>query len=137
MGMVEPYEPEGRRIVDPGWESSRRLTFSPAAGKKGEVVFVSGLNAIAEDGVLAAPGDVAGQAAAIYRKLGEILATAGAGPGDVVKTTDYILSRDGYQETAAVRRDFFGDEFPAAAGVVVAGLLGQGVLIEIEAVFVI
>ena len=35
---------------------------------------------------------------------------------------------------AAVRRTYFSEPFPAATGVVVAGLLRPGVVIEIEAI---
>jgi enamine deaminase RidA (YjgF/YER057c/UK114 family) len=55
----------------------------------------------------------------------------------VVKTTDYIVSRDNYRATADVRREFFGDPFPAATGAIVKEQFGRGVLIEIDAVAVI
>ena len=51
-----------------------------------------------------------------------------------MKATDYILSRDGYRAVADVRREFFGEHFPAATGIVVKELLDPGVLIEIDAV---
>jgi enamine deaminase RidA (YjgF/YER057c/UK114 family) len=35
---------------------------------------------------------------------------------------------------AGVRREFFGEHFPAATGIVVKELLGKGVLIEMDAV---
>lgn len=137
-GLVELHpEVEGRREVNPGWASYDGFTFSPAVIKEGQPMFVSGLNAIDEAGELVAPGDIVGQARAIYEKLGALLAEAGATPDDVMKTTDYIITRQGYAGTAQVRRDFFGDHFPAATGVVVSELLGRGVLIEVDAVAVL
>jgi 2-iminobutanoate/2-iminopropanoate deaminase len=127
-----------RRTIDPGWSSFERMTYVPAvAARGGTMLFTSGLNAIDEDGVLQAPGDVVGQARAIYAKLARLLEAAGGSLADVVKTTDFIVSRDNYRGTAAVRREFLGPAFPAATGVVVKELFGQGVLIEIEAIAVI
>ena len=138
MGFVEPHRaPSHRRIVNPDWSSFERVTFSPAVAARGETVYTSGLNAIDEDGVLQAPGDVVGQTRVIYEKLAAVLAAAGGSLRDVVKTTDFVLSRAGYAATAAVRAEFLGPSFPAASGVVVKELFGRGVLIEIEAVAVL
>ena len=139
MGFVEPHRPPPapRRRVNPGWRSFDRLTFAPAVAAQGEVVFTSGLNAIDDQGVLHAPDDVVGQTRAIYAKLAALLAEAGGSLRDVVKTTDFVLTRDGYAATAAVRAEFLGPDFPAATGVVVKELFGRGVLIEIEAVAVL
>ena len=123
-----------KRVVRPGRPG---LTYSIAVAAEGEVVFVSGLNAIDDSGALEAPGDVVGQTRAIYRKLAAVLEAAGGSLADVVKTTDYVLSRDNYGATAEVRREHLGPDFPAATGVVVKELLGRGVLIEIDAVAVL
>ncbi len=126
-----------KRVVNPGWRSFDRLTYAPAVAKRGELLFVSGLNAVDEDGVLQAPGDVVGQTRVVFEKLATVLAAAGGSLADVVKTTDYVLSRDGYRGTAEVRRQYLGPQFPAATGVVVKELLGRGVLIEIDAIAVL
>lgn len=44
------------------------------------------------------------------------------------------VTTEGYAYTAAVRRKYFADPFPAATGVIVAGLLRPGALIEIDAI---
>jgi len=74
------------------------------------------------------------QARVIYQRLGEVLERAGCDFSDVVATREFITTTDRYRETAAVRREFFSDPFPAATGVIVAGLLRAGVVIELEAV---
>ena len=101
------------------------------------MLFISGLNAIGEDGQIRAPGNIVGQTRIIYEKMGEILKAAGASFDDIVKTVEYIVDRKDYKGTADVRREFLGPEFPAATGVIVKGLLGRGVLIEIEAIAVL
>ncbi len=126
-----------RRAVNPGWHSYEALTFSPAVAASGELLFVSGLNAIDESGQLQAPGDLVGQTRAIYAKMAVILETAGGSLSDVVRTTDYVLGRGGYRATSAVRRELLGPVYPAATGVVVKELFGRGVLIEIDAIAVL
>jgi aminoacrylate peracid reductase len=126
----------GNERVDPGWPRHARLTFPPAV-RRGNLLFISGITAADDDGNLVGEGDITAQARYIYRRIGQILAAAGATYADVVKTTDYITTTVGYRGTAEVRREVFGQDFPAATGVIVAGLLRPGALIEIDAVAVI
>lgn len=111
-----------------------KATFSGAV-RAGDFLFVSGLTATdAQRRVVGST--LAEQARYIYAKLGDILAQAGAGFADVVETVDYVTTFDGYDATAAVRREVFGADgpFPAATGVRVAELVRPGALIEIRAV---
>lgn len=124
-------------IVNPGWEFFEKLTFSPAVMAEGRVLAISGMTATNDEGELQALGDMAGQARQIYHKMGRILSAAGADFSDVIATRDFIITREGYKETAAVRREVFGSTFPAATGVIVAGLIRPGALIEIEALAVV
>jgi aminoacrylate peracid reductase len=120
-------------LINPGWRHFSKYTFSPAILRDG-FLFVSGMTASSEDGGILFPNDIAGQADAILRRLGEVLAAAGCGYEDVVATREYITTVDGYRKTADVRRKYFKPPFPAATGVIVAGLLRPGALIEIEAI---
>ena len=120
-----------REEVNPGWDFSR-YTYSPAV-RHGDTVYVSGLDAIGDDGAMRCPGDLAGQLRVIYGKLAEILAAAGGSLDDIVLTREYVITFDEYRSTAAVRREVFREPFPAAVGVLVAGLVHRGALIELEA----
>jgi aminoacrylate peracid reductase len=113
-----------------------RYTFSPAI-RAGNILFLAGTTAVNEQGELVAPNDIAGQARYIYEKLGKLLAAAGASFEHVVETTDYITTTENYKKTAAVRREFFRPPYPTATGVIVAGLLREGALIEIKAIAVL
>jgi methylmalonyl-CoA epimerase len=141
IGLVEPHpaqaalpgKPGGRRVLGAADPAFAGWTYVAAVARAGTPLFISGLTAARPDGTVA--GDtVAAQAREIFARLARILAEAGAGPANVVKTTDYILSREGYRTVADVRREFFGEHFPAATGIVVKELLGRGVLIEMDAV---
>jgi enamine deaminase RidA (YjgF/YER057c/UK114 family) len=113
-----------------------RYTFSPAV-RAGNLLFISGTTAGDETGAIVGPGDIVAQTRYIYQKLEKILKAAGAGFEHVVETTEYVTTTDRYAETAAVRREHFAPPYPAATGVIVAGLLREGALIEISAVAVL
>lgn len=120
-------------VVPPGgWHP--KLTFS-AATRVGDLVFVSGMTAGDEQGRIVGEGDIVRQTEYIFEKMARILEAAGCSLADVVSTTDYFTTMDGYEQTAAVRRKVLGGPpYPAATGVMVAGLIRKGALIEISAV---
>jgi len=113
-----------------------RYTFSPAL-RVGQLLFIAGTTATDESGALVAPGDIVGQTRYIYEKFARLLQAAGAGFQHIVETTEYITTTENYRGTAAVRREFFRPPYPVATGVIVAGLLREGALIEISAVAVL
>ena len=123
-------------VIDP-WRLGERFTYSTAV-RRGPFLFISGV--IARDpgtGEIAGKGDIVAQADFIFRKIGEILEAAGGSFDDVVKTTDYVTTLERYRETAAVRRKYFKNGFPAATGVVVKALVNAEALIEIDAIAII
>jgi aminoacrylate peracid reductase len=122
-----------RKPVIVGRSERNRYTFAPAV-ISGEFLFISGTTASTDDGSIVGPGDIVEQTRFIFEKMHNILESVGATFDDVVMTRDYFVTTVGYNDTAAVRREVFGDTFPAATGVRVAGLLREGALIEIEAI---
>jgi reactive intermediate/imine deaminase len=123
-------------VIDP-WHLDERYTFSTAV-RRGPFLFISGV--IARDpgtGEIAGKGDIVAQTDFIFRKIGTILEAAGGSFDDVVKTTDYVTTLERYNETAAVRRKYFKNGFPAATGVVVKALVSPEALIEIDAIAII
>ena len=117
------------------WPDTR--TFSPAV-RVGNLLFLSGTTATDDRGEIVGRGDIVTQTRQIYRKLESVLAAAGAGLRDIVSTTEYVTTTENYRRTADVRREVFGGPpYPTATGVIVAGLLREGALIEISAVAVV
>ena len=125
-----------RMITAAGTTWPERYTFSPAL-QVGNLLFIAGTTAVDETGTLVAPGDIVGQTRFILEKFGTLLRAAGADWRHVVETTEYITTTANYRGTAAVRREFFRPPYPVATGVIVAGLLREGALIEISAVAVL
>ena len=113
-----------------------RYTFSPAV-RAGNLLFISGMTATDESGELVAPGDIVEQTRVILRKFQRLLESAGGGMEHIVQTTEYITTTEHYRGTADVRREFFRAPYPTATGVIVAGLLREGAVIEISAVAVL
>jgi 2-iminobutanoate/2-iminopropanoate deaminase len=106
------------------------------ATRVGDLVFVSGLLALDQSGELVGRGDAAAQAEHIFATLGIILDAVGSGFGDVAKVTIYLTDLTDRVALNAVRRRVFGDHRPASTLVQVDGLIGDGTLVEIEAVAV-
>jgi aminoacrylate peracid reductase len=115
---------------------SDKLTFSPAI-RVGNLLFISGTTATDENLKIVGIGDIAEQTRQIFRKWGLILRAAGASFENIVETTDYYVTLEGYARTADVRREFFRPPYPAATGVQVAGLIRPEALIEIKGIAVL
>lgn len=130
--MTEP----NRQVITAGANWPKHYTFSPAL-RVGDVVYISGATATDDDGNIVAPGDIVEQTRQIFRKFERLLNSAGGSCSDIVQTTDYITTTENYKETAEVRREFLKDAQPTATGVIVAGLLREHALIEINAVAVL
>jgi aminoacrylate peracid reductase len=111
-----------------------RYTFSPAT-RVGNLVFLSGTTGTDDDGNIVGPDDIVAQTRRIFEKFSLILQSVGGSLSNIVETTDYVLSLEEYKKTAALRRELFkGPPWPAATGVVVAGLIREGALIEIKGI---
>lgn len=122
-------------IPNPNWPKS--FTFSPGV-RIGNLIFLSGTTATDDKGVLVGKGDIVAQTRQIFRKFAATLELAGGSLANIVETTDYVLSLEDYQKTAAVRREVFnGPPWPAATGVVVSGLVRPDALIEIKGIAIL
>ena len=130
----------GNVTIDPGWKrycNDPQLTWATAV-RRGNLLFVSGLTGVdPETGELVSATDMVAQARQVYRNLGDVLRAAAATPADIVQTTDYVTTREGYRGTGAVRREFFGAAKPSSVGVVVKELLRKDALIEVSAIAVL
>lgn len=97
-----------------------------------ELVFTSGqLGIDMETGKLAE--GVEAQAHAAMKNLGAVLAEAGAGYGDILKTTVFVRNLDDFATVNAVYGSYFEGAYPARSCVQIAKLPLDG-LVEIECV---
>ena len=107
------------------------------AVRAGDLLFVSGCVPVDSHGSLVGAGDVVAQARQVFRNLGEVLAAAGAGFGDVVKVTVFLTDIADRARVNPVRQEVFGAARPASTLVEVAALAVEGAKIEVEAVALI
>lgn len=107
-----------------------------AAATAGQTVYTAGFSAVDAEGQIVGPGDAYRQAQEALRKLASTLAEAGAGLSDVVHTRTYLVNAPDWPQVARAHGEVFADVLPAATMIVVAALLDERMLVEIEAVAV-
>jgi 2-iminobutanoate/2-iminopropanoate deaminase len=99
----------------------------------GDLLFISGVGPLAEDGSLVGPDDPVEQTRQIFRNLDRVLQAAGASPADVLKVTVYLSDIADRTRINPVRQEFFGAARPASTLVEVSRLAIPGMRVEIEA----
>ncbi|HQB40021.1 MAG TPA: Rid family detoxifying hydrolase, partial [Deltaproteobacteria bacterium] len=78
-------------------------------------------------------GDAGSQTARVMNNIKAVLAATGAGLGDIVKTTIYLVDMDDFAAVNQVYGSFLGDHRPARSTVAVKGL-PKGAKVEIEVI---
>ncbi len=126
-------------LLPPDWP--RPKGYSNGIAASGRVVYVGGqvgwnpLTSVFDH------KDFVGQFRQTLENTVAILKEAGAGPEHVTRMTWYITDKPAYlekvREVGAVYREIFGKNFPAMAVVVVAGLIEDDALLEIETTAVV
>jgi enamine deaminase RidA (YjgF/YER057c/UK114 family) len=108
--------------------------YSQVVAGRGRLVVVSGQVAQDERGELVGPGDPVAQVRQVFENLRRCLAAAGAGFGDVVKLTFFVLDVADLPAARAARDAVIDTARPpASTAVQVAALFAPGYLLEAEA----
>lgn len=105
--------------------------------RAGGALYISGLTSRDRSGAVVGDDEYV-QATTIFRRMGHLLAAAGASTADIVKLNLYLTRIDQREAVWRARREFLetdgaGRCFPAATLVEVSSLQ-PGVLLEIEAI---
>jgi enamine deaminase RidA (YjgF/YER057c/UK114 family) len=107
------------------------------AVRRENVITVSGTTATGPDGVALHPGDTGAQARVCLQRIEQALTALGGGLDDVVRTVVYLAPGASWEQAAQVHRDVLGAVRPASTMLYVAALIGDGFLVEIEALAVV
>ena len=99
--------------------------------RTGDHIAVSGCTAVVK-GVLQYHGDAGAQMGVALDNLLGALAALGGTPGDVIRTRVYVVNRADCATVGKVHGDRFADVRPATTMVLVAGLLDEQMLVEVE-----
>ena len=105
----------------------------PPTTASGDLLFVSGQLALDDHGTLVGPARWDVQARQCLQRIERELHHHGAGMEDVVRLTCYLVDAAGYPAYARARLELYPDLQAAGTSVVVAGLLVDGALLEVEA----
>lgn len=103
------------------------------AVRVGAHIAVSGSAPVDDNGDLVGAGDAYLQAARCIEIIAAALQDAGASLQDVVRTRMFVTDISRWAEFGRAHHEAFGDISPATSMVEVSGLIGSGMLIEIEA----
>jgi enamine deaminase RidA (YjgF/YER057c/UK114 family) len=102
------------------------------AVRVGNVVHIAGTTATNDDGQVVGEGDVYEQARFILQKIEQYLHAAGAEMRHVVRTRIYVTDAALWEGVGRAHHEYFKDVRPANT-LVVAQLIGEAYLVEIEA----
>jgi len=107
------------------------------AVRRENVITVSGTTATDPDGAALHPGDTGAQARVCLQRIEQALTALGGGLDDVVRTVVYLAPGASWEQAAQAHRDVLGAVRPANTMLYVAALIGDGFLVEIEALAVV
>ena len=103
----------------------------------GKVIWLAGQVAAEDASGKPLGGNFDGQVREVFSRLGKTLAEAGGTLGDMVTMTVFITDARLGDRFTQLRREIFGDNFPASALITVAGLARPELLVEVQGVAVI
>jgi enamine deaminase RidA (YjgF/YER057c/UK114 family) len=120
-----------RRFTDgSGWQDQAGYS---RAVRRGNVIMVSGTTATGPDGSAMHTGDTGAQARLCLRRIEAALTALGASLDDVVQTVVYLAPGASWEQAARAHLEVLGAVRPASTMLYVAGLIGDGFLVEIQA----
>lgn len=102
----------------------------------GRTIWLAGQVAIEDGSGRSLAGDFDGQVREVFARLGRTLEEAGARLSDMATMTVFITDARLGDRFTQLRREIFGDDFPASALITVAGLARPEMLVEVQGVAV-
>ena len=121
-----------RRVINSSAVAAPQSYYSQAIAS-GDLLFCSGQIGLDPATGQMVPGGIEAETDQVLKNLAQVLAAAGAGLADVVKTTIYLADFSEFQAMNAVYVRSFPSEPPARATVGVSAL-PRGARIELEAI---
>ena len=104
------------------------------ARRVGDLLFLSGQAAIAEDGSIVGVDDFDQQLEQVFANIDRVLAAAGSDLSKVVKVTIYLTNMAEFPKIVEARKRYFTEPFPADTTVEVTALALPELLLEIDVI---
>lgn len=112
--------------------------YSPAVMTHGgTIVWLAGQTAAEDATGRSLLGDFDAQVREIFARLDKTLLEAGGALADMVTMTVFITDARYGDRFIQLRKEIFGDNFPASALITVTGLARPGLLVEVQGVAVV
>lgn len=118
-----------RHRDDTAWQDLAGYVRAVRAGSRIEV---SGTTASAPDGTPMFPRDVYGQTLEALRRSVDAVTALGGSGSDVVRTRVLLVPGCEWRDAARAHREVFAENPPANTTLFIAGLIGEGLLVEVE-----
>jgi len=103
----------------------------------GRIIWLAGQVAGEDSAGRSLAADFDGQVREVFARLGRTLEEAGGRLSDMVTMTVFITDARLGDRFTQLRREIFGDNFPASALITVAGLARPEMLVEVQGIAVV
>ena len=119
-------------------ETAQARAYSQAViTEGGRVVWLAGQVGAADASGKSLAGDFDGQVREVFARLRQTLEEAGGTLADMVTMTVFITDARNGDRFTQLRKEIFGDNFPASALITVAGLARPEMLVEVQGIAVL
>ena len=114
------------------------LAYTPGViTEGGRILWLAGQTSLMDAEGHALAGNFDGQVRDIFRRLEATIARGGGRLSDMVTMTVFITDTRLGTRFTEIRREIFGDNFPASALITVVGLAQPGMLVEVQGIAVL
>jgi 2-iminobutanoate/2-iminopropanoate deaminase len=104
------------------------------APAQGRMVFISGMTARDNDGLVVGPGDIDKQTRQVCENLKRAMGAAGGTLDDIVRVDVFVRNIEHFDAIHRVRREYFSAPAPASTMLEVSKMVSPEMLIEINAI---
>jgi 2-iminobutanoate/2-iminopropanoate deaminase len=119
-------------------ETAQARAYSQAVVTEGgRTIWLAGQVGAADASGKSLAGDFDGQVREVFSRLGQTLQEAGGSLADMVTMTVFITDARYGDRFTQLRKEIFGDNFPASALITVAGLARPEMLVEVQGIAVV
>ncbi len=119
-------------------DATQQRAYSPAViTQGGTIVWLAGQTVVEDGQGKSLAGNFDGQAREVFRRISETLEEAGGTLADIVTMTVSITDGRYGDQFTKIRKEVFGDNFPASALITVTGLAKPEMLVEVQAIAVV
>jgi enamine deaminase RidA (YjgF/YER057c/UK114 family) len=119
-------------------EAAQTRAYSQAVMTEGgKIIWLAGQVAAADASGRSLAGDFDGQVREIFSRLGQTIAEAGGTLADMVTMTVFITDARFGDRFTQLRKEIFGENFPASALITIASLARPELLVEVQGIAVI